>query len=370
MFLRGVVAGLLVFHLAHLAWPGPHRVVRAALAAFTLSVLAYLICSMPSATGRLALPLSMLLLALCVTTAPLLWLAVRAVFDDRFAFTMPVIGLLVAAMLLGLAAHAPIEVWPILVPARQALQVSFALTMLCFVAAALWEIGRGWPADLVEPRRAARRWVALGIGVYVAAVLVVEMALRDQPIGRLLPTLHVAGIGAVALALAIVVARRSMDELLGPAEAVVPAVQPAPAAGATASSSPGSPKLLARLTQAMTDERAYRQEGLTLLALAERLRASEAALRGLINQGLGYRNFNDFLHHYRIDEAAARLVAEELPILTIALECGYGSIGPFNRAFKQRLGMTPTEYRAGAKRVPGRGPTPSVLSSEAARTTK
>jgi AraC-like DNA-binding protein len=43
------------------------------------------------------------------------------------------------------------------------------------------------------------------------------------------------------------------------------------------------------------------------------------------------------------------LAAEDLPILTIALDSGYGSIGPFNRAFRQRYGMTPTEYRAAAR---------------------
>ena len=75
----------------------------------------------------------------------------------------------------------------------------------------------------------------------------------------------------------------------------------------------------------------------------------EAALRALINQQLGYRNFNDFLHHHRLQEAAARLASEDLPILSIALDCGYGSIGPFNRAFRQRFGMTPTEYRAGSR---------------------
>ena len=41
--------------------------------------------------------------------------------------------------------------------------------------------------------------------------------------------------------------------------------------------------------------------------------------------------------------------AEDLPILTIALESGYGSIGPFNRAFRAHFGMTPTEYRAAAR---------------------
>jgi len=68
----------------------------------------------------------------------------------------------------------------------------------------------------------------------------------------------------------------------------------------------------------------------------------------VINQGLGFGNFNEFLHHYRIREACERLrqtQGRRLPVLTIALEVGYGSIGPFNRAFKDLTGKTPTEYR-------------------------
>jgi AraC-like DNA-binding protein len=34
-----------------------------------------------------------------------------------------------------------------------------------------------------------------------------------------------------------------------------------------------------------------------------------------------------------------------VPILTIALDTGFGSIGPFNRAFKAHTGLTPSEYR-------------------------
>ena len=59
------------------------------------------------------------------------------------------------------------------------------------------------------------------------------------------------------------------------------------------------------------------------------------------------------MHHHRLQEAVARLVSDDLPILTIALECGYGSIGPFNRAFKQRLGMTPSEYRGASRLAKG-----------------
>jgi len=36
-----------------------------------------------------------------------------------------------------------------------------------------------------------------------------------------------------------------------------------------------------------------------------------------------------------------------LPILTLALEAGYASIGPFNRAFKARYGVTPSTWRSG-----------------------
>jgi AraC-like DNA-binding protein len=32
-------------------------------------------------------------------------------------------------------------------------------------------------------------------------------------------------------------------------------------------------------------------------------------------------------------------------VLTIALDVGFGSIGPFNRAFKAGTGLTPTEFR-------------------------
>ena len=99
----------------------------------------------------------------------------------------------------------------------------------------------------------------------------------------------------------------------------------------------------------MTQDRLYRREGLTLADLAAHLNLGEAGLRELINQQQGFRNFNDFLHHHRLQEATERLLHEDGPILSIALDCGYGSIGPFNRAFKQRLGMTPTEFRAGSR---------------------
>ena len=98
----------------------------------------------------------------------------------------------------------------------------------------------------------------------------------------------------------------------------------------------------------MSGEALYRREGLTIGALARILGTQEYLLRRVINRHLGYRNFNDFLHSYRIREACTRLRSQAeagRPVLSIALDLGYNSIGPFNRAFKARLGMTPTEFR-------------------------
>jgi len=105
---------------------------------------------------------------------------------------------------------------------------------------------------------------------------------------------------------------------------------------------------LNRLEHLMTTERTYRQEGLTIGLLAARLGMPEYRLRTLINDGLGHRNFNAFLNRYRVDEAKAALAdlsQAEVPVLTIALDAGFQSLAPFNRAFKADTGVTPTEFR-------------------------
>ena len=96
---------------------------------------------------------------------------------------------------------------------------------------------------------------------------------------------------------------------------------------------------------------AYRQMGLTLGQLAEQLQVPQYRLRQTINSGLGFRNFNDFLNSYRIAETARRLAdsAQELPVLTIAMDAGFHSLSSFNRAFKETQGVTPTAFRKAAR---------------------
>jgi AraC-like DNA-binding protein len=105
---------------------------------------------------------------------------------------------------------------------------------------------------------------------------------------------------------------------------------------------------LRRLERLMTAERAYRREGLTIGSLAALMNLPEYRLRQIINEGLGYRNFNAFLNRYRIAEAKTALAdssQKDVPVLTIAMDSGFQSLGPFNRAFKADTGLTPTEFR-------------------------
>lgn len=95
----------------------------------------------------------------------------------------------------------------------------------------------------------------------------------------------------------------------------------------------------------------YLEPGLTIGGLADRLNVPEHRLRRLINGGLGYRNFAAFVNDYRIDEAKRRLSDPDLAreqIIQHAFSLGYASLAPFNRAFRERVGVSPTEYREAA----------------------
>ena len=110
---------------------------------------------------------------------------------------------------------------------------------------------------------------------------------------------------------------------------------------------PAEVALLTKL-QASMKEDIWREEGLTIRKLAETLEAPEHRLRKVINQGLGYRNFAAFVNEHRIGAACEVLadpIKADVPVITIAYEVGYASLGPFNRAFKDIVGESPTEYR-------------------------
>jgi AraC-like DNA-binding protein len=108
-------------------------------------------------------------------------------------------------------------------------------------------------------------------------------------------------------------------------------------------------ELIERLQQLMTQDGAYRDATLAVAALAARLGVAEKKLREVINRQLGFKNFSSFVNAFRLEEVRRRLLDtrhDAIPILTMALEAGFGSIVAFNRAFKEKYGVPPTAYRA------------------------
>jgi AraC-like DNA-binding protein len=91
-------------------------------------------------------------------------------------------------------------------------------------------------------------------------------------------------------------------------------------------------------------DRAYREMRLNRAALAKKVGIGEHHLSRVINHAFG-RNFNELVNSYRIEEAKIRLKNETTQVTVIAFEVGFNSIASFNRVFKEKVGLSPTEFR-------------------------
>jgi AraC-like DNA-binding protein len=205
---------------------------------------------------------------------------------------------------------------------------------------------RGRTGDLVESRRRARLMLSLVIGVIIMAVTLAELPLRHWPPSPLWRLENATLLCMLAATVTIsLLGWRDPSAIAPPSPLTMPS---APVAA------PEDGALLASVERLMRAERLYRQERLTVSAVAARLGVADYRLRRAINQGAGARNFNAFLNQFRLEEAKAALLdpaQREVPILTIAFDAGFGSPAPFNRAFKEATGLTPSEYRVRAARV-------------------
>lgn len=266
-------------------------------------------------------------------SAVLFWLFARAVFEDGFRLRAWHGGLWAAVVLFGATVcqwNAWWQGWVLM----RAIPVVFALLGIAAVVGP-------WRVDLIEARRRLRG-IVVGGGVAYALVLV---SLR---IGSADGSLS-AGAALADVALLLTLTAAIAGQLLAPrahglwGEPAAPAPAPAPPAD-----DPQDQVVAAALATLMGEGRGYAREGLSLAGLAEQLGTPEYRLRRVINQGLGHRNFNAYVNGLRLGEAKRRLAdpaERSLPVLSLALDVGFGSIGPFNRAFKADTGFTPTEFR-------------------------
>jgi len=106
--------------------------------------------------------------------------------------------------------------------------------------------------------------------------------------------------------------------------------------------------LARRIETAAANERLLATPGMKVAAFAAAIGEQDYKVTKCITGELGYRNFNQFINARRIDYAK-RLLDDETcrdrSVASIAFDCGFNSIGPFNRAFRQKVGVTPSQYR-------------------------
>jgi AraC-like DNA-binding protein len=58
------------------------------------------------------------------------------------------------------------------------------------------------------------------------------------------------------------------------------------------------------------------------------------------------RSFSDYITDLRAGHAAKQLIETEKNISEIVYDCGYNNISNFNRIFKKKVGLTPSEFRS------------------------
>lgn len=338
--LRGALIALLALVIAALRpqWRHPRHAALVQLGiALCLSLIVQTVSASPWVERELACRPQAPGVGVSLGTAVVFWLFARAVFEDGFRLR-PWHGALWA----GVAGYGAAVCewggwWPGWVVMR-AVPVLFALLGLAAVVGP-------WRVDLVEPRRRLRGLVVGGGSAYA----LVQVAMRIGSGGGGLSDGAALTDVVLLLVLTTLIARR----LLVPRaqslwdEPEVPSA-PAPAQAPPPAADPQDARVAQALAEVMGAARGYAQEGLSLAQLAERLGTPEYRLRRVINQHLGHRNFTAYVNGLRLAEARRRLAdpAERtLPVLSIALDVGFGSIGPFNRAFKAETGLTPTEFR-------------------------
>jgi AraC-like DNA-binding protein len=348
--LRGATAALFLMAVAViLGRSRPLDAIRLLAAAMAASGAAYVIATAPF------VPKSTLWWTLPIVAANpvIVWLWARATFDDDFVVRRWHGALWLIVVGIGFSVSLAWTAWPVFARTGGRL---LSLVALILALSAIVQTVRTWRADLVAGRRRLR------LAIVTLSVLFIVLLAGSDLMSISPASVGISGSLLSTIGLLVVAVLAGWSLFYPPsaiAAIVATAIDPPGDVTAIARTAPRTdsgrdsvaPVLLRRLDHLMSVERVYRHEGLTIAVLAAKLDLPEHRLRQVINEGLGHRNFNAFLNRYRIDEAKAALTdlsQRDVPVLTIAMDAGFQSIGPFNRAFKADTGMTPTEFRRDA----------------------
>jgi AraC-like DNA-binding protein len=279
------------------------------------------------------------LIALSTGNVVVFWLFTRALFDDAF-----ILRWWHALVWAAVAAFSFVNcLW--IAPAGNARLSIIAINLLAlgFIALAVGQTVSSWSADLIERRRRLRVFIVAAAALYGGLNAVLQIVVSGSEVAGIA---NAALLALIVAAICVAMMQVTAAELFAAAGSIsAPASTPA---AAVPDSNAADRKLVDALMRLMADDRIYRHDNITIGTLATKLGIPEYRLRRLINQQLGYRNFNVFLNNHRIEEAKAALAdpaQAEVSVITIAMDAGFQSLGPFNRAFKATTGVTPSEYR-------------------------
>ncbi|QHO73237.1 AraC family transcriptional regulator [Bradyrhizobium sp. CCBAU 051011] len=336
--LRGATVALLLV-LAVSLYRGFGTVLAGRLAAaFALGAAAHAVTSSIGATSPVSAAHAPVI-ALSTGNVVVFWLFTRALFEETFKLRW-----WHALVWAAVTAFSFVNcMW--LAPASgvRAAIIAINLLALGFIGLAVGQTIASWSSDLVESRRRVRVVIVSAAALYGGLNAMLQISLSGGGGVEIANTLNSAALAVVVAAISIAMMRVDGADLFPAAIEIQ-----ADAGEAAVVGSGADQKLIDALMRLMSDERIYRHDNVTIGTLATKLGIPEYRLRRLINQRLGYRNFNVFLNEHRIAEAKAALADPnqvEVPVITIAMDAGFQSLGPFNRAFKAITGVTPTEYR-------------------------
>lgn len=96
----------------------------------------------------------------------------------------------------------------------------------------------------------------------------------------------------------------------------------------------------------MSVNKPYLNRELTIYDLSGQLRIPRHILSEVINEHMG-KNFYNLVNEYRVQEVKERMKNPQyrnLTILAIAFDAGFNAKSSFNTIFKEKTGMTPSEY--------------------------
>ena len=266
------------------------------------------------------------------------WLFALSLFDNAFRLRAIhiVIGVLYCAPIVWLR----LNEFTILPALPNWIYIYGSLTSVALMFHLCYEALRGRPDDLLKARRKSRVYFVIVIVFVALAAAIIDpmpntIGQLDKRTAKMLsiwPAIMWCGVWLLAIN------QRSahFGEIAGSGRALAQRDQ----------------ALQKKLDELVREKEAFKEPKLSISELASRLGVTQHRLRSLINEGLGYSNFSAYINSYRIEAVKAAMSNSEsasLPVLSIAMDCGFTSLSTFNKTFKALEGVTPTDYRKGLK---------------------